>query len=181
MITKALTLILISTTLMSFASDKNQLKLQKKAHRIHEKCLTVDTHCDTPMLMIKPGFSVRVENKAPHSRVDLPRMKKGGLDASFFAVFTAQKPRTEENYKQNYALADQMLDSIHSMLKHNSDLATLALKADDLARIEKTGKRAIYIPIGKRYFTSRRVLQAGYSLHHPLPFLPQRYLRLIKR
>ena len=38
-----------------------------------------------------------------------------------------------------------MLDSIHSMLKHDGDLATLALKADDLARIEKTGKRAIYI------------------------------------
>ena len=31
------------------------------------------------------------------------------------------------------------------MLKKNSDLATLALKADDLAKIEKTGKRAIYI------------------------------------
>jgi len=31
------------------------------------------------------------------------------------------------------------------MLKHNSDLAKLALKADDLAKIEKTGKRAIYI------------------------------------
>jgi membrane dipeptidase len=38
-----------------------------------------------------------------------------------------------------------MLDSIHAMLKLDSDLATLALKADDLARIEKTGKRAIYI------------------------------------
>ena len=63
----------------------------------------------------------------------------------FFAVFTGQKPRTEENYKKTYALANQMLDSIHSALKHNSDLATLALKADDLAKIEKTGKRAIYI------------------------------------
>jgi membrane dipeptidase len=38
-----------------------------------------------------------------------------------------------------------MLDSIHSMAKHNDDLATLALRADDLARIEKTGKRAVYI------------------------------------
>ena len=72
-------------------------------------------------------------------------MKAGGLDAMFFAVFTSQKPRTEENYQKTYALAHQMLDSIHSMLKKDGDLATLALKADDLARIEKTGKRAIYI------------------------------------
>jgi membrane dipeptidase len=145
MITKSLTLCLISGILMSFTTTPDPAKFEKKAQRIHEKCLTVDTHCDTPMLMVKPGFSIRDEHKAPESRVDLPRMKKGGLDAMFFAVFTSQKPRTEANYKSNYALANQMLDSIHSMLKHNSDLATLALKADDLAKIEKTGKRAIYI------------------------------------
>lgn len=155
MIKKAVTLCLVSGVLMSFKTAPDSDKFEKKAHRIHEKCLTVDTHCDTPMLMIKPGFSVRVENKAPHSRVDLPRMKKGGLDAIFFAVFTSQKPRTEENYDKTYKLAHQMLDSIHAMLKNDSDLATLALKADDLARIEKTGKRAIYIgmengfPLGK--------------------------------
>lgn len=145
MIKSILTLCLVSGVLASFANVKTDKKLDHKVHRIHEKCMTVDTHCDTPMLMVKPGFSVRTENKAPQSRVDLPRMKKGGLDAMFFAVFTGQKPRTEENYKKTYDLANQMLDSIYSMLKHDSDLATLALKAEDLAKIEKTGKRAIYI------------------------------------
>jgi membrane dipeptidase len=145
MIKKTLTLCLTSGILMSFTTAPDSDKFEKKAHRIHEKCLTIDTHCDTPMLMLKSGFSVRQENKAPQSRVDLPRMKSGGLDAMFFAVFTSQKPRTEENYKKTYALANQMLDSIHAMLKKDSDLATLALKAEDLAKIEKTGKRAIYI------------------------------------
>lgn len=145
MTTKTLIFCLISGVLMGFTTEKDMKKLEKKAHRIHEKCLTVDTHCDTPMLMIKPGFNVRDEHQSPKSRVDLPRMKTGGLDAMFFAVFTAQKPRTDENYDKTYKLAHQMLDSIHSMLKKDSDLATLALKADDLARIEKTGKRAIYI------------------------------------
>jgi membrane dipeptidase len=145
MMNKTLTLCLISGVLMSFSGEKIQESLEKKAQRIHSKCLTVDTHCDTPMLMIKPGFSVRDKHKAPKSRVDLPRMKSGGLDAIFFAVFTGQKPRTDENYRKTYALAHQMLDSIHSMLKLDNNLANLALKADDLARIEKTGKRAIYI------------------------------------
>ncbi|MFY9150996.1 MAG: dipeptidase [Prolixibacteraceae bacterium] len=145
MILKAITAILLSGALMSFTSEKDMKKLENKARRIHEKCLTVDTHCDTPMLMIKPYFSVRDEHQAPKSRVDLPRMKKGGLDAMFFAVFTGQKPRTPENYNKTYKLAHQMLDSIHAMLKEDSDLATLALRADDLGKIEKTGKRAIYI------------------------------------
>lgn len=145
MISRILTLCLISGVLMSFSFEVNPKKLEKKVQRIHAKCLTVDTHCDTPMQMIKPGFNIRDEHQAPKSRVDLPRMKAGGLDAMFFAVFTGQKPRTEENYDKTYKLANQMLDSIHSMVRHNGDIASLALKADDLARIEKTGKRAIYI------------------------------------
>ena len=145
MISKTLIICLISGLLMGFTSEKDMNKLEKKAQRIHAKCLTIDTHCDTPMQMIKPGFNIRDEHHAPKSRVDLPRMKSGGVDAMFFAVYTGQKPRTEANYGSTYALANQMLDSIHSVVKHNSDLATLALKADDLERIEKTGRRAIYI------------------------------------
>lgn len=129
---------------MSF-SGENEKKFEKKVQRVHDKCLTVDTHCDTPMQMIKPGFNIRDEHKAPKSRVDLPRMKSGGLDAMFFAAFTGQKPRTEENYTKAYSITNQMIDSLHSMVKRNSDLVTLALKADDLSKIEKTGKRAVYI------------------------------------
>ncbi len=152
---KKLTSALIILSLMSFTSSKSDDQILKEARRIHAKCLTVDTHCDTPMLLLKNDFDISKRNEAPKSRVDLPRMKEGGLDAMFFAVFTGQKPRTEENYRSTYKLANQMLDSIHSMVEHHPDLVTLALKADDLARIEKTGKRAAYIgmengfPIGK--------------------------------
>jgi len=145
MIKSIVTISLCAASLFVFAGKNTDVKFEKKVQRIHNKCLTVDTHCDTPMLMVKPGFNVRDEHEAPKYRVDFPRMKKGGLDAIFFAVFTGQKPRTEENYKKTYDLANQMLDSIHSALKRNSDVATLALKAEDLAKIEKTGKRAIYI------------------------------------
>jgi len=147
MMTKTLTLCLISGILMSFTSGEESKKLEKKVQRIHDKCLTVDTHCDTPMQMIKPGFNIRDEHQAPKSRVDLPRMKSGGLDAMFFAAFTGQKPRTEENYLKAYSIVNQMIDSLHAMVRKNSDIATLAVKSGDLAQIEKTGKRAVYIGI----------------------------------
>lgn len=82
-------------------------------------------------------------------------MKEGGLDAMFFAVFTSQKPCTEENYNEAYRKADVMLDSLHSMVKQHHDLAELALTSDDVYKIEKKGKRAVYIgmengfPVGK--------------------------------
>ncbi|MDP2887500.1 MAG: dipeptidase [Bacteroidota bacterium] len=145
MIKKMLSFCLISVMLMSFSGEKNKQNTEKKVQRIHDRCLTVDTHCDTPMQMIKPGFNIREEHLSPNSRVDLPRMKSGGLDAMFFAAFTGQKPCTEENYAKTHAIANQMIDSLHSMVGKNQDIATLALSADDLARIEKTGKRAVYI------------------------------------
>ncbi len=120
-------------------------RLWKKAQRIHQDAVTVDTHCDTPYLLLEEGFNVGKRNESPKVRVDLPRMKEGGLDAIFFGVFTGQKKRTPENYDKAYQLSIQMLDSIDSAIAKHSDLASLATKADDAKRIERTGKRAIYI------------------------------------
>lgn len=138
-------LILSFGTIGVGAQNQKDSKLWEKAMKIHEKAITVDTHCDTPWALLSSDFNIAEKHRAPQSRVDFPRMKEGGLDAEFFAVFTGQKPRTEENYKEAYNKADQMLDSIHSMVKHHSDLAELALTADDAARIEKTGKRVVFI------------------------------------
>lgn len=140
-----ITISLFISVLLCVAEGKTDQKLWKKARRIHEKAITVDTHCDTPWALLSSDFNIAEKHSAPKSRVDFPRMKEGGLDAEFFAVFTGQKPRTDENYKDAYSKADQMLDSIHSMVKKHSDMARLALTADDAARIEKSGKRAVYI------------------------------------
>ncbi len=134
-----------SALVLVAGAQKKDAKLWKKALKMHEHALTVDTHCDTPMLLLKDGFDAGEKHQAPQSRVDYPRMKEGGLDAMFFAVFTGQKPRTDENYANTYHLAHQMLDSIYSSLEKNQQTAALALLAEDAAKIEKTGKRAIYI------------------------------------
>ncbi len=130
--------------LFAHAQEKDQ-RLWKKALRIHERVLTIDTHCDTPMEMIRSDFDIGDEHQSPDSRVDLPRMKAGGLDAMFFAVWIGQKPRTDENYIKAYQLAHQMLDSIHSAGVQHQATANLALTADQAATIESAGKRAIYI------------------------------------
>ncbi|MGQ8337177.1 dipeptidase [Sunxiuqinia sp. A32] len=136
-------------------SQENDDRIWKMVHKIHQNSLTIDTHNDTPYQLLKPGFNISERHEAPNSRVDFPRMVEGGLDAMFMGVFTGQKPRTQENYKQAYNKANQMLDSIHSMLEQFPDQAELAIYANDAERIAKKGKRAIYIgmengfPIGK--------------------------------
>lgn len=127
----------------------------KRVKEIHDRILTVDTHCDTPMNLLEDNFDVGKRNNPPQSRVDFPRMKEGGLDAMFFAAFTGQRERTPENTENAYKLANKMIDATYAACNKYSDLAEVALNSQDALRLEKHGKRAIYIgmengfPIGK--------------------------------
>lgn len=46
----------------------------------------LDSHCDTPCLMIK---GMDILSGAPGGHVDIPKLKAGGVDASFFALYTS--------------------------------------------------------------------------------------------
>ena len=119
--------------------------LDKKEKRIHEKALTVDTHCDTPMAMLNDNFDIGIRNSPPQSRVDFPRMKDGGLDAIFFAAFTGQRQRTKENTENAYKRANLMIDAVYDACNKYNEMAEVATASVDASRIEKSGKRAIYI------------------------------------
>lgn len=120
---------------------------------VHHEALTVDTHCDTPMNILKQGYDIGRHNST--GKVDLPRMKEGGLDVMFFAIFTGQKKRTTASYEEAYQLARRMTDSTRAAVSRYPEMAEIALTSADAARIEKQGKRAIYLgmengfPLGK--------------------------------
>lgn len=118
---------------------------EKRVADVHQRVLTVDTHCDTPIAMLNDNFDIGIKNSPPQNRVDFPRMKEGGLDAMFFAAFTGQRERTAENTENAYNTANRMIDATYAACNKYSDLAEVATKSSDAARIEKTGKRAIYI------------------------------------
>ena len=128
-------------------------KLVQKALEIHERVLTLDTHADTPLRMIEPGFDMaeRHDPRETGSKVDYPRMIEGGLDAIFFAAFVAQDIRDDDGNTRAKALCLQMIDSIVASTQKNSDIVGLALDPDDAHALEKEGKRAIYIGIENGY------------------------------
>ena len=119
---------------------------------VHNEVLTVDTHCDTPMIMSRDwDMGVRHEPSPRGGKIDLPRMKEGGLDAEFFAVFTGQGPLTDEGYARVRDLASRAFDAIHKMCESYPGLVELALTPDDALRLEKAGKRAAFIGMENGY------------------------------
>jgi membrane dipeptidase len=125
----------------------------KKAAEIHERVLTVDTHVDTPFMLEREDFDIGKINdpRKRGGKVDFPRMKKGGLDAIFFAVFVGQAERTPAGNQKAKIEALGTFALIHKAVKAYPDQAELALSPDDAYRIEKQGKRAIYIGVENGY------------------------------
>ena len=154
-------LIILLTASLIFSCKKNSNKavttneeeLIQKALDIHNRVLTVDTHADTPLRMIQPGFdmSERHDPRETGSKVDYPRMIEGGLDAIFFAAFVAQDIRDDDGHSRAKNICLQMIDSIVTSTKRNSDIVGLALDPDDAYSLENEGKRAIYIGIENGY------------------------------
>lgn len=116
-----------------------------KAMEVHKRAITIDTHCDTPMGLVQGDLDVGKRNESPGSRVDFPRMEEGGLDAIFFAAFTSQRPRTEENTQNAYEMANKMIEKTYEVCKKYNNMAEVATAPEDVVRLEKERKRAIYI------------------------------------
>src|SRR5687768_248054 len=61
--------------------------LVARARGIHERVITIDTHNDIEPVHFTPScnYTMRLT-----TRVNLPKMRDGGLDVSFFVVYVAQ-------------------------------------------------------------------------------------------
>ena len=144
----------ISFLLLSACNNpKTDEEIKKLALSIHESVLTIDTHNDTPMRLDNPDFNIG-ESHDSHKgggKVDFPRMKQGGEDGTFFAVFIGQGKRDKEGNQKAYNKAIKTFNNIYDALDKHSDLAGLATTPKDAYDLEKEGKRAIFIGIENGY------------------------------
>ena len=145
-------------------------ELEGKARTIHERVLTVDTHCDTASRLLDKNWDIGVRHEPGQRRsgmIDLPRMTEGGLDAEFFAVFVGQGERTEEGYAKAKNTALRELDAIHLMCQKYPALVGLATLPEDAYRLKKEGKRAAFVgmengyPVGKNLANLREYYNKG--------------------
>ncbi|MBE0648679.1 MAG: dipeptidase [Bacteroidales bacterium] len=148
---------LLIFTLSVFAGNNEAGKMEKKAKKIHSQVLTIDSHNDTPMRIVRPGFdwNDRHDAKSDRSRVDLVRMEEGGLDGAFFAVFVGQGPRTPEGNEEAKQKALTVFDTLLHAISRSHERIGLALTPADAYRLEKEGKRIAFIGVENGYPVGR--------------------------
>jgi membrane dipeptidase len=135
--------------------------------RIHQGAIVIDTHTDTPMKLVNGQFDLSERHKAPGSRVDFPRLREGNVDAVFFALFTGQRERNPEYYRESYDQANQMLDSIVVSVRRNKETADIATCSSEIISLTDQGKIAVCIgmengfPLGKDIARVREFYDKG--------------------
>jgi membrane dipeptidase len=136
----------------SVSAQKNTT-IEARAARIHQAAFTVDSHTDAPLNFSNKNFNVAMDNSVsmPYSCVDFPRMRKGGLDAVFFAVFIGQGPRTTEGNAKALAKADGIFDSIYAAVNRNTGVSGIATSQGEAKKLLKQKKSIVFIGVENGY------------------------------
>ena len=124
-------------------------QLNTKAKAIHERVITLDTHCDIDVANFTDSINYTQDIK---SQVTLPKMNKGGLDVAWFIVYTGQDSLTVEGYAKAYENAMSKFNAIHKLVSEIApNQIELAKTSNDVRRINAAGKKVAMIGIENGY------------------------------
>jgi membrane dipeptidase len=147
--------LLFSVLLLSNSPLTAQQKdaIAEKARKIHFSSIILDTHIDTtPKLQRDWKFTEEHKDGA----VDLPRMKKGGLNALFFSIYMSG---TVTGAK---AVADSIerIAAVHKLAADMPDKVAVCTTAEQVRKAHKEGKIAALMG-----------MEGGHMINNSLPVL----------
>ena len=136
-------------------------KLWERAMQLHRSAIVVDTHSDTTTRMLDEGFDIGARAKDGH--MDIPRMKEGGLDAQFFAIYVDPEYVAKGGSARR---ALDMIDVVYEQVARHSESMEMAYSVDDVRRIAAKGKIAALMGIegGHAIEDSLHALRSFYRL-----------------
>ena len=106
--------------------------------QLHKEAFVLDSHCDTPLRLME-GADLGVRNKEGH--FDFIRMKEGGVDASFFSIYTSNRLAPDESTRRALQLIARTYDAVY----RNSDKVGLATSVREGRELKSKGLGAVFM------------------------------------
>ena len=118
---------------------------------LHQRVLTLDTHCDTPMFFPQ---GVDFGSRDPRILVDLHKMSEGHQDATVMVCYLPQ-PQQDETFSSKVDFdvngpteyADLIFDKIETIVEQNKQYLTIARTPADLYANKQQGRKSIMLGI----------------------------------
>ncbi|PTL33789.1 fused gamma-glutamyl-gamma-aminobutyrate hydrolase/peptidase [Prevotella sp. oral taxon 376] len=122
-----------------------------RAKALHDKILTLDTHCDTPMFFPQ---GIRFATRDSRILVDLHKMTEGRQDAVTMVAYLEQ-PKEGRSFCEiapfevegPRAYADLIFDKIGTILGENAPYIAQACTPEELYAHKRAGKKSIMLGI----------------------------------
>lgn len=151
---------------------QDDASLRARAEKLHRESIVIDTHNDITSPLADDGFDLAMSGVGTDGKIkthtDIRRMKSGGLDAEFFAVYVGKefvnKKPSEGGGAARRAL--DVIDVVSEQVRRHPETFEMAGTADDIRRIAKKGKIAALMGIegGHAIEDSIRTLRMFYKL-----------------
>ena len=118
---------------------------------LHQRILTLDTHCDTPMFFPQ---GVDFGSRDPRILVDLHKMSEGHQDATIMVCYLPQ-PQQDETFSSKVDFdvngpteyADLIFDKIETIVEQNKQYLAIARTPADLYANKQQGRKSIMLGI----------------------------------
>ncbi|MFN0084116.1 MAG: dipeptidase [Blastocatellia bacterium] len=138
-----------------------EARLRKRAARLHRQAIVIDTHNDVTSPMTDEEYDLGARDTGGKNQTDLPRMKEGGLDAEFFAIYVASKYAREGGAARR---ALDMIDGVYEQVRRHPKSIEMAYTAADIRRIHHARRVAALMGI-----------EGGHAIEDSLSALRQFY------
>ncbi|MEE8112676.1 MAG: dipeptidase [Acidobacteriota bacterium] len=136
-----------------------QAVTRELTEEVHRRAIVVDGHSDTLWRVLDQGVDIGIRTVDGH--MDLPRMREGGIDAQFFAIWPA--PEYGPHYIRRTL---RLIDALKEVVARYPDQIEHATSVEDIERISSEGRIAALMGIegGHAIENDLGVLRAYYEL-----------------
>jgi membrane dipeptidase len=114
---------------------------EKIAQRALEHAIIIDTHADTPQMMLDEGYDLG-DPQSPYM-MSIPKMRAGRLGAEFFSIWVdVDWPKQDLIHR-----ALDLIDVVDEQVERHADVLGIATTADDIVQLHRRGKIAILLGV----------------------------------
>lgn len=145
---------------IAFPAERTAAEAEKVARRVLERAIVIDTHADTPQMMLDEGYDLA--DPASPFMISIPKMREGHLGAEFFSIWV----QVEWSRATLVRRTLDLIDVVHEQVARHSDALGFARTADDIVRLHEQKKIAILMGLegGHAIENDLRVLDSYYRL-----------------
>jgi membrane dipeptidase len=124
-----------------FSSQRSPAEAEKTAEKVLLQAIIIDTHADTPQMMLDEGYDL-AQPDSPFM-ISVPKMRQGHLCAEFFSIWVdVGWPKQDLIHR-----ALDLIDVVYEQVGRHSDVLGMATTADEIVRLHLQGKFAILMGV----------------------------------